>query len=154
MRVNQEMIKLFSKNKVNPMSGCLPMLVQIPVFFALYKVLFVAIDMRHAPFFGWIRDLSAPDPINIFSIFDLIHLNLSSILSVGLWPFILSMTMILQSRFNRGMHDANQEVVMKILPYVFMFMFSSFAVGLVVYWTWSNILSMLQQYFINRKYAR
>ncbi|MEI7668833.1 MAG: membrane protein insertase YidC [Pseudomonadota bacterium] len=152
LKLNQEMIELYKKEKINPASGCLPMFLQIPVFFALYKVLYVTIEMRHAPFFGWIHDLSAPDPTNLFTLFGLIAWNPPSILHLGIWPIIMSLTMFIQQQQSPPPADPAQAKVMKFLPVMFLFLFSSFAAGLVIYWSWSNILTILQQWYIKRKH--
>ena len=155
MRLQQEMMALYKKEKVNPVSGCLPMLVQIPVFFALYKVLFVAIEMRHAPFYGWIHDLSAPDPTTIFNLFGLIPWDanavLPSFLHLGVWPLIMGATMWLQQKLNPQPTDPVQAKMMSFLPIIFTFLLANFAAGLVIYWAWSNALSILQQWLIMRK---
>lgn len=154
MAMNQEMMKLYQKEKVNPMSGCLPILVQIPIFFALYKVLFVSIEMRHAPFFGWIHDLSAPDPTTIFNLFGLIPVDLPSFLQIGIWPVIMCITMILQQKLNPKPTDEMQAKVMAMLPYFFLFLFATFPAGLVIYWAWNNTLSITQQWIIMRRHGR
>lgn len=151
LKMNQELIELYKREKVNPAAGCLPMLVQIPVFFALYKVLYVTIEMRHAPFFGWIHDLSAPDPTNIFTLFGLIAWNPPSILHIGILPVLMSITMIIQQKLNPPPSDPAQAKVLGMLPYIFLFLFASFPAGLVIYWIWSNTLSILQQYIITRR---
>lgn len=155
VRLQQEMMALYKKEKVNPVSGCLPMLVQIPVFFALYKVLFVTIEMRHAPFYGWIHDLSAPDPTTIFNLFGLIPWDavhaLPSFLHLGVWPLIMGVTMWLQQKLNPQPTDPVQARMMSFLPIVFTFLLANFAAGLVIYWAWSNTLSILQQWVIMRK---
>lgn len=156
MRQQQEMMALYKREKVNPVSGCLPMLIQIPVFFALYKVLFVAIEMRHAPFFGWIHDLSAPDPTTVFNLFGLIpwdpNLYLPAFLHIGIWPLIMGVTMWLQQKLNPQPADPVQAKMFMFLPIMFTFMLANFASGLVIYWAWSNSLSILQQWVIMRKY--
>ncbi|MBC7953548.1 MAG: membrane protein insertase YidC [Rhodospirillaceae bacterium] len=155
MRLQQEMMALYKSEKVNPVSGCLPMLVQIPVFFALYKVLFVAIEMRHAPFYGWVHDLSAADPTTIFNLFGLIPWDavngLPSFMHLGVWPLIMGVTMWLQQKLNPQPTDPVQAKMMSFLPIVFTFLLGSFAAGLVIYWAWSNTLSILQQWVIMRK---
>lgn len=151
MRLNQEMMGLYKREKVNPMAGCLPILVQIPIFFALYKVLFVTIEMRHAPFYGWINDLSAPDPTNLFTLFGLIPWDPPSILHLGLWPIIMGATMFLQQRMQPAPADPVQAKVMRMLPFIFVFVFAAFPAGLVIYWAWNNALSVLQQWVITRK---
>ncbi|MDH3664886.1 MAG: membrane protein insertase YidC [Alphaproteobacteria bacterium] len=151
MRMQKEMMELYKKEKVNPMSGCLPILVQIPVFFALYKVLFVSIEMRHAPFFGWIQDLSAPDPTSLFNLFGLLPFDPPSFLMIGIWPLLMGITMFLQTRLNPQPADPVQAKVMLFLPLMFIFLFATFAAGLVIYWTWNNVLSIAQQWVIMRR---
>jgi YidC/Oxa1 family membrane protein insertase len=155
MRLQQEMMALYKKEKVNPVSGCLPILVQIPIFFALYKVLFVTIEMRHAPFYGWIRDLSAPDPTTLWNLFGLLPYNpdlyLPAFAHIGVWPLIMGITMWLQQKLNPQPADPVQAKMMMFLPLVFTFMLGQFAAGLVIYWAWSNSLSILQQWVIMRK---
>jgi YidC/Oxa1 family membrane protein insertase len=151
MRMNQELMALYKKEKVNPMSGCLPVVVQIPVFFALYKVLFVSIEMRHAPFFGWIRDLSAPDPTSIFNLFGLAPWDPPAFLMIGIWPLVMGATMLLQTKLNPQPADPVQAKVMMLLPLMFIFLFATFPAGLVIYWTWNNVLSIAQQWVIMRR---
>ncbi len=151
MRMQKEMMDLYKKEKVNPMSGCLPILVQIPVFFALYKVLFVSIEMRHAPFFGWVQDLSAPDPTSLFNLFGLIPFDPPSFLMIGIWPLLMGLTMFLQTKLNPQPADPVQAKVMLFLPLMFIFLFATFAAGLVIYWTWNNVLSIAQQWVIMRR---
>ncbi|HHK74556.1 MAG TPA: membrane protein insertase YidC, partial [Rhizobiales bacterium] len=145
VKQQQAQMELFKKNKVNPMSGCLPMLIQIPVFFSLYKVLFVTIEMRHAPFFGWIQDLAAPDPTNIFTLFGMIPWDPPSMLTLGIWPIIMGITMFIQMQLNPAPADAMQQKIFMWMPVVFTFMLASFPAGLVIYWAWNNILSTIQQ---------
>ncbi|MBK8906465.1 MAG: membrane protein insertase YidC [Rhodospirillales bacterium] len=151
MRLNQEMMALYKREKVSPASGCLPMLVQIPVFFALYKVLFVTIEMRHAPFFGWVQDLSARDPTTIFNLFGIIPWNPPDMLMIGAWPLIMGITMFLQQKLNPQPPDPLQAKIFMALPVVFTIMLAPFPAGLVIYWTWNNILSILQQWVIMRR---
>jgi YidC/Oxa1 family membrane protein insertase len=152
MRLQQEMMDLYKREKVNPASGCLPMLIQIPVFFALYKVLYVTIEMRHAPFIGWIKDLSAPDPTTIFNLFGLIPWTPpEAVAHLGVWPIIMGFTMWLQQKLNPQPADPMQARMFQILPFVFTFMLGQFAAGLVIYWAWSNTLSILQQWVITRR---
>lgn len=148
VKQNQAIMELYKKEKISPLSGCLPLLVQIPIFFSLYKVLFITIEMRHAPFYGWIRDLSAADPTTIFNLFGLLPWNPPSFLMIGAWPLIMSLTMYIQQKMSPEPADPVQAKVMKLLPLIFIFMFASFPAGLVIYWAWSNILSIAQQYFI------
>ena len=151
VRQQQEMMALYKTEKVNPVSGCLPIMVQIPVFFALYKVLFVTIEMRHAPFYGWIHDLSAPDPTNIFTLLGMIPWDPPSLLHLGIWPIIMGVTMFLQQKLNPQPTDPVQAKMMQFLPLIFTFMLAKFASGLVIYWAWSNSLSILQQWVIMRR---
>jgi YidC/Oxa1 family membrane protein insertase len=156
-RQQQEMIKLYGTEKVNPLAGCLPILAQIPIFYALYKVLTVTIEMRHAPFFGWIQDLSAPDPTTIFNLFGLLPFDptalplIGSLLQVGVWPILYGITMWGVQSLSPPPPDPIQRQVFAILPWLFVFLFGGFAAGLVIYWTWSNLLSIAQQYLIMRK---
>jgi YidC/Oxa1 family membrane protein insertase len=145
MRQQQAMMELYKKEKANPAAGCLPVLVQIPVFFALYKVLFVTIEMRHAPFFGWIKDLSAPDPTSIFNLFGLIPVQLPDFLMIGIWPLIMGATMFVQMRLNPAPPDPVQQKVFAWMPLFFTFLLARFPAGLVIYWAWNNLLSVIQQ---------
>ncbi len=151
MKMNQEIMALYKREKVNPVSGCLPILLQIPVFFALYKVLFVTIEMRHAPFFGWVHDLSAMDPSNLFTLFGLAPWNHPSFLHLGIWPIVMCITMVIQQRLNPKPADPVQAAVMNYMPYLFLFLFVSFPAGLVIYWVWNNTLTILQQLYINKR---
>lgn len=155
-RMNQELMQLYRREKVNPAAGCLPILVQIPVFFALYKVLYTTIEMRHQPFFGWIKDLSAPDPATILTVFGFFPWHVPEILAffnIGLWPLIMGVTMYLQQKLNPAPTDPVQARVFQFLPIMFTFMMAPFSAGLVIYWAWSNILSIAQQYYIMRKHG-
>jgi YidC/Oxa1 family membrane protein insertase len=147
----QAMMELYKKEKINPLAGCLPVLVQIPIFFALYKVLFVTIEMRHAPFFGWIKDLAAQDPTNMFNLFGLLPFTPPALLHLGIWPIIMGITMWLQMKMNPEPTDPVQKAVFAWMPLLFTFMLASFPAGLVIYWAWNNILSVAQQYAIMRK---
>jgi YidC/Oxa1 family membrane protein insertase len=149
-KFNQEIMDLYKREKVNPVSGCLPLLIQIPVFFSIYKVLYVTIEMRHAPFFGWIRDLSGPDPTTIFNLFGLIDFSPPGFLMIGAWPLLMGLTMYLQQKMSPEPADPVQAQVMKFMPLLFLFMFSRFPAGLLIYWAWNNILSIIQQYYINK----
>ncbi len=149
-RLNQEIMALYKSEKVNPVSGCLPLIIQIPVFFSIYKVLYVTIEMRHAPFFGWIQDLSAPDPTTIFNLFGLLPFTPPSFLMIGVWPLFMAFTMFWQQRMHPEPADPVQAKVVKFMPLMFLFMFSSFPAGLLIYWSWNNILSILQQNCINK----
>jgi len=148
MRQQQELMALYKKEKVNPMSGCLPIVIQIPVFFALYKVLFVTIEMRHAPFVGWIQDLSAPDPTNIFNLFGLLPFTPPEFLHIGIWPIIMGLSMFIQMRLNPMPGDPIQQKIFTWMPVFFTFILATFPAGLVIYWTWNNILTIAQQWYI------
>ena len=150
-RLNQEMMALYKKEKANPLAGCLPIAVQIPVFFALYKVLFVSIEMRHAPFWGWIQDLSAPDPTSIFNLFGLIPWDPPSFMMIGLWPIIMGGSMFLQQKLNPAPPDPIQAKIFMLLPFFFTVLLAAFPAGLVIYWTWNNILSIAQQWVIMKR---
>ncbi|MSO97091.1 MAG: membrane protein insertase YidC [Rhodospirillaceae bacterium] len=150
-RLNQEMMELYKKEKANPLAGCLPIVIQIPVFFALYKVLFVSIEMRHAPFYGWIHDLSAMDPTNVFTLFGLIPFTMPSFLHIGVWPLIMGITMWLQQKLNPQPADPIQAKVFMVFPFVFTYMLATFPAGLVIYWAWSNLLGIIQQTVIMRR---
>jgi YidC/Oxa1 family membrane protein insertase len=155
----QALMELYRKEKINPLAGCLPILPQIPIFFALYQTLFNAIEMRHAPFFGWIRDLSAPDPTNIWNLFGLIPYDpsglwlIGGILGIGAWPIIMGLTMAAQQALNPPPPDPMQARIFAFLPVVFTFVLAPFAAGLVIYWAWNNFLSVLQQYVIMRRHG-
>ena len=156
-KLNQEMMALYKTEQVNPAAGCLPVLLQIPVFFALYKVLFVTIEMRHAPFFGWITDLSAPDPTSIFNMFGLLPYSVSFLppfLQLGIWPILMGISMFLQMQLNPAPPDPIQAKVFKFMPIFFTFLLATFPAGLVIYWTWNNLLSMAQQWYIMKRVAR
>ena len=144
---------LYKKEKVNPASGCLPLFIQIPIFFSLYKVLSVSIEMRQAPFFGWIQDLSAPDPSSVFTLFGLIPWDVPTFLNIGVWPVLMGITMYLQQKMSPQVADKNQAMVLRWMPVLFMFMLGRFASGLVIYWTWSNVLSIIQQRYVMHKYG-
>ncbi len=151
--MQRETMALYKSEGVNPASGCLPMLIQIPVFFCLYKVLYVTIEMRHAPFFGWIHDLSAPDPTNLFNMFGLLPINptsLSPLLALGIWPMVLCVTMFLQQRLNPPPPDPAQARIFQMMPFIFTFMMARFPAGLVIYYCWNNLLTVAQQWFIMR----
>ena len=151
MKQQQEMMKLYKEEKINPLAGCWPVLVQIPVFFALYKVLYVTIEMRHAPFFGWIHDLAAPDPTSIFNLFGLLPYAVPAFLMIGVWPIIMGITMFLQMRMNPTPPDPTQAMIFTWMPIIFTFMLATFPAGLVIYWAWNNTLSILQQGFIMKR---
>ncbi|HBK04529.1 MAG TPA: membrane protein insertase YidC [Acetobacteraceae bacterium] len=152
-KMQQEMMGLYRQEKVNPASGCLPMIVQIPVFFSLYKVIFVTIEMRQAPFFGWIHDLSQVDPTNIFNLFGLIPFDPSAyipLLHLGAWPLIMGITMFLQQKMNPPPPDPVQAKLFQFMPIIFTFMMAKFPAGLIIYWSWNNTLSVAQQWLIQR----
>ena len=151
--LNKEMMALYKLHRVNPASGCLPLLIQMPVFFALYKVLYVTIEMRHAPFFGWLRDLSAPDPSNIFTLFGLYNWETPHFLHLGILPILYCITMIIQQRQQPAPPDPVQAKMMKIMPFALLFLFASFPAGLVLYWIWSNMLSIMQQEIITLRHG-
>jgi YidC/Oxa1 family membrane protein insertase len=156
VKQQQEIMQLYKAEKINPASGCLPMLVQIPVFFALYKVIYITIEMRQAPFYGWIHDLSAPDPTNIFNLFGLIPFDptsISPVLAVGALPIIMGFTMFLQQRLNPAPPDPVQARMFQFMPIIFTFMLARFPAGLVLYWTWNNLLTVAQQWLIMRRAA-
>ena len=153
----QEMMEIYRKEKINPIAGCLPIALQIPVFFSLYKVLFVTIEMRHAPFYGWIKDLSAPDPTNLFNLFGLLPFDPTQVpvigyyLALGVWPIIMGITMWVQMKLNPTPPDPTQKMIFDWMPLLFTFMLAGFPAGLVIYWAWNNLLSVLQQSYIMHK---
>ena len=153
----QELMELYRREQINPIAGCLPVVVQIPVFFALYKVIFITLEMRHAPFFGWIHDLSAPDPTNLFNLFGLLpfdptHLPMvGQFLAIGIWPLIMGVSMFVQMKMNPEPTDPVQKQMFAWMPVLFTFMLGTFPAGLVIYWTWNNTLSVTQQYFIMKR---
>jgi len=155
----QELMALYKKEKINPLAGCLPIAIQIPVFFSLYKVLFVTIEMRHAPFFGWIHDLSAPDPTNVFTLFGLIPFDpttlpvVGSFLHLGAWAIIMGITMWAQMKLNPTPPDPTQAMIFNWMPLIFTFMLATFPAGLVIYWAWNNSLSVARQSIIMRKHG-
>jgi YidC/Oxa1 family membrane protein insertase len=157
VKQQQEMMEIYKKEKINPIAGCLPVALQIPVFFSLYKVLFVTIEMRHAPFYGWIKDLSAPDPTTLFNGFGLLHFDptvvplLGPYLALGVWPIIMGITMWFQMKLNPTPPDPTQKMIFDWMPLIFTFMLAGFPAGLVIYWAWNNLLSVLQQSYIMRK---
>jgi YidC/Oxa1 family membrane protein insertase len=157
VKQQQEMMEIYKKEKINPIAGCLPVALQIPVFFSLYKVLFVTIEMRHAPFYGWIKDLSAPDPTNLFTLFGLLHFDPTQLplfghyLALGIWPIIMGITMWFQMKLNPSPPDPTQKMIFDWMPLIFTFMLAGFPAGLVIYWAWNNLLSVIQQGFIMRR---
>jgi YidC/Oxa1 family membrane protein insertase len=157
VKQQQELMELYKREKINPVAGCLPIAIQIPVFFSLYKVLFITIEMRHAPFFGWIKDLSAPDPTNVFNLFGLIPFDptlvpvVGHFLWIGAWPLVMGITMWFQMKLNPAPPDPAQKMIFDWMPVIFTFMLASFASGLVIYWAWNNLLSVIQQSVIMRR---
>jgi YidC/Oxa1 family membrane protein insertase len=156
MKLQQEVMALYREKKVNPAAGCLPILLQIPIFFSLYKVIFVTLELRHAPFFGWIQDLSAPDPTSILNLFGLLPWGTPDpssffyIFSIGIWPILLGVSMWLQMKLNPMPTDKTQAMIFNWMPWVFMFMLGTFASGLVIYWVANNVITFAQQYLIMR----
>lgn len=150
-RLQVEMANLYKREKINPASGCLPLLLQIPVFFALYKVLSISINMRQAPFFGWIEDLSMPDPLTIFNGFGYFDWEVPAFFCIGVWPILMGLTMYIQQKLSPAPSDNAQAKMMQFLPVIFTLMMASFASGLIIYWTWSNVLSIMQQKYIMKK---
>jgi len=157
VKQQQATMELYRKEKINPIAGCLPTLIQVPVFFSLYKVLFVTIEMRQAPFFGWIRDLSAPDPSNVFNLFGLIPYDpvslplLGGFLAIGAWPLLMGLSQWLQMKLTPASPDPAQAAVLNWMPVIFTFMLAKFSAGLVIYWTWNNSLSVIQQSIVMRR---
>ncbi|MBE9552278.1 MAG: membrane protein insertase YidC, partial [Proteobacteria bacterium] len=154
MRLNQETMELYKREKVNPAAGCLPIIPQMIIFFSLYKVLFVSIEMRHAPFFGWIVDLSAPDPLGVLTLFGLIDWQVPAFLTmfnIGIWPILMGLSMYAMQKLNPPPPDPMQARIMGMLPIVFTFFLATFPAGLVLYWTWNNLLSIAQQYTIMKR---
>jgi len=151
VKLQQEMMALYKREKVNPLSGCLPILVQIPVFFALYKVLFVTIEMRHMPFYGWIKDLSDKDPTSVFNLFGLIPWDPPSFLIIGAWPIAMGISMWIQQKLNPKPPDPIQQKIFAFFPVFLCVILAPFPSGLVIYWTFNNIFTMIQQYYIQSK---
>jgi len=150
-KMNVELMNLYRERGVNPASGCVPMILTFPVLFAFYAMLSVAIELRGAPFFGWIHDLSAPDPTTIFNLFGLIPWTPPHMLMIGIWPLIMGATMLLQQKLNPQPADPMQAKIMMFLPVMFIFLFATFPAGLVIYWTWNNVLSITQQWVIMKR---
>ncbi len=153
MALQQATMQLYKEEKINPVAGCWPVLLQIPVFFSLYKVIYVTIEMRQAPFFGWIKDLSAPDPTSIVNLFGLLPFDAPTIVHLGVWPIIMGITMFLQMRMNPTPPDPAQAMIFTWMPVVFTFMLASFPAGLVIYWAWNNTLSIIQQSIIMKRHG-
>ena len=158
-KLQKETMQLYKDKKVNPAAGCLPILIQIPIFFALYKVIFVTIELRHAPFFGWLNDLSAPDSSSLFNLFGLLPWGVPEtgsilhLIFIGILPILLGITMWLQQKLNPAPTDPVQQQIFAWMPWVFMFMLGSFASGLVVYWITNNTITFMQQYLIMRSHG-
>lgn len=153
MKQQQGMMELYKREKVSPLSGCLPVLLQIPIFFSLYKVILTSIELRHAPFFGWIHDLSAPDPTSFANLFGLLPFHPPAFLAIGVWPLLMGITMWVQMRLNPTPPDPVQASMFNWMPVLFTFMLGTFPVGLVIYWTWSNLLSIIQQSYIMKRHG-
>lgn len=157
MKLQQEMMELYKREKINPLAGCLPILLQMPIFYALYKVLFVTIELRHEPFVGWLKDLSAPDPTSIFNLFGLLPFEptaapmIGAFLGIGVLPLLMGAAMYVQTKLNPPATDPIQQQVLTMMPILFVFLFASFASGLVLYWVWSTILSVVQQWYIMKR---
>jgi YidC/Oxa1 family membrane protein insertase len=151
MKQQQAMMELYKTEKINPIAGCWPVVIQIPVFFALYKVLYITIEMRHAPFFGWIQDLAAPDPTSLFNLFGLLPFAVPTLLHIGVWPLIMGVTMFLQMRMNPTPPDPTQAMIFTWMPVIFTFMMAGFPAGLVIYWAWNHLLSIIQQGVIMKR---
>jgi len=157
MKLQQEMMELYKREKINPLAGCLPILIQMPIFYALYKTLFVTIELRHQPFFGWIKDLSAPDPTSVFNLFGLLPYEptavplIGAFLGIGVLPLLMGVAMWFQTKLNPPATDPIQQQVLAMMPIIFVFLFASFSAGLVLYWVWSTVLSILQQWFIMKR---
>jgi YidC/Oxa1 family membrane protein insertase len=157
MRQSQEMMALYQREKVSPFSGCLPTLIQIPIFFALYKVLYVGIELRQVPFYGWIKDMSLPDPTSLLTLFGLVHWappDMLNVLNIGLWPILMGCSMFLQQKLSPQPPDPSQARMFMFMPIIFTFMLARMPAGLVIYWTWSNLLSIAQQWYIMRQDLR
>jgi YidC/Oxa1 family membrane protein insertase len=150
-RQQQALMELYKREKINPLAGCLPIAIQIPVFFSLYKVLFVTIEMRQAPFYGWIRDLAVPDPTSLFNLFGLIPWTPPHLLMIGAWPLVMGVTMFVQMKLNPPPPDPTQKMMFDWMPVLFTFMLANMPAGLVIYWTWNNLLSITQQSWIMKK---
>jgi YidC/Oxa1 family membrane protein insertase len=151
VKQQQAMMELYKTEKINPVAGCWPVLLQIPVFFALYKVIYVTIEMRHAPFYGWIHDLAAPDPTTVFNLFGLLPFSVPHFLMIGVWPLLMGITMFLQMRMNPTPPDPTQAAIFTWMPIMFTFMMATFPAGLIIYWAWNNTLSILQQGYIMKR---
>ena len=150
-RMAQEMQSLYKKEELKPLSGCLPVFIQIPVFFALYNVLLVTIEMRHAPFIAWIRDLSAPDPLSVFNLFGLISWTPPQILMIGVFHLLFGLTFMLQTKLNPAPTDPIQKTLFTWMPIFMIFIAANFPIGLVIYWAWNGLLSIMQQAYIMRQ---
>jgi len=153
MKQQQETMELYKREKVSPLAGCLPIVVQIPIFFSLYKVILTTIELRHAPFFGWIHDLSVPDPTSIFNLFGLLPFHPPAALMIGFWPLIMGITMWVQMRLNPTPPDPIQAQMFNWMPLIFTYSMAGFPAGLTIYWAWSNFLSIIQQSYIMKKHG-
>ncbi|MDP9126770.1 MAG: membrane protein insertase YidC [Pseudomonadota bacterium] len=154
VKQSAEMMELYKREGVNPLSGCMPTLIQIPIFFALYKVIYVGIEMRQAPFYGWIKDLSVPDPTSVLTLFGAIDWTPPTALQIGVWPLLMGCSMFLQQRLSPQPPDKSQARMFMFMPIFFTYLLARMPAGLVIYWTWSNLLSSLQQWFIMRRDAK
>ncbi|TWF53135.1 membrane protein insertase YidC [Neorhizobium alkalisoli] len=153
MALQQAMMALYKEEKINPIAGCWPVVLQIPIFFSLYKVIYTTIEMRHAPFFGWIQDLSAPDPTSLFNLFGLLPYDVPHFMLIGVWPIVMGITMFLQMRMNPTPPDPTQAAIFTWMPLIFTYMLASFPAGLVIYWAWNNTLSVTQQAIIMKRHG-
>lgn len=153
VKQQQAIMELYRREKINPLAGCWPLIIQFPIFFALYKVLYITIEMRHAPFFGWIQDLAAPDPTSVFNLFGLLPYAVPHFLMIGFWPIIMGITMFLQMRMNPAPPDPTQAMIFNWMPLVFTWMLAAFPAGLVIYWAWNNTLSIIQQAVIMKRHG-
>jgi YidC/Oxa1 family membrane protein insertase len=150
-KLQAAIFELYKRENVNPMAGCLPILIQIPIFFSLYKVLYVTLEMRHAPFWGWVHDMSAPDPLSVATLFGLIPWDPPALINIGVWPLVMGCTLFMQQRLNPPAQDPIQAKILAFMPVMITLMMAHFPAGLVIYWSWSNCLSILQQYVLMRK---
>lgn len=151
--LQKALLQLYRTNNINPLAGCWPILLQIPVFFAIYKVISISLEMRQAPFFGWIKDLAAPDPTNIFNLFGILPFDTPGFMHIGIWPIIMSLSMFIQMKMTPSTADKGQEIILNWMPLIFVFALASFPAGLVIYWSWSNVISIIQQAVIMKMYG-
>ncbi len=150
-QLQQAIVELYKTEQVNPMAGCLPLVIQIPIFFSLYKVLYITLEMRHAPFFGWVHDMSAPDPLSVFTLFGAVPWDVPAFINIGVWPVIMGITLFMQQRMNPPAQDPVQAKILGFMPIMITFLMAHFPAGLVIYWSWSNTLSIIQQYVLMRR---